>query len=96
MFLHSYNVTAHVNHVHKGKKFFEFYFIKLLIQIYFLGIGYKPVDEAKLTCSICGKKFPRQNRVRQHMAEVHNSYDNSNIVVEETDAWNQQGYQQAC
>lgn len=47
-----YNVTAHVNSVHKGIR--------------------KKVDESKLRCMLCGRKFPRQKQLRRHLFEEHN------------------------
>lgn len=34
-------------------------------------MAYKPVDPAKLNCSICGKRFKRQKLVKEHMEAVH-------------------------
>jgi len=35
--------------------------------------GIRPkVDEAKLRCNLCGRKFPRQKQLKRHLAEEHN------------------------
>lgn len=47
----SYNVTAHVKHVHNREK--------------------RKIDEEKLTCKFCGKRFQKIWKVKQHMAEIH-------------------------
>lgn len=34
--------------------------------------GIKPkVDESKLTCVACGKRYPRQRQLRRHLYEAH-------------------------
>ena len=34
--------------------------------------GIKPkVDESKLRCMLCGKRYPRQKQLRKHLFEAH-------------------------
>lgn len=57
MFANNYNVTAHVNSVHKRIR--------------------PVVDEAKLRCAFCSRKFPRQKQLRRHLFEAHQVMDHA-------------------
>jgi hypothetical protein len=44
--------------------------------------GIRPkVDEAKLTCKFCGKKFVKVKKVKEHLAEVHNVMEDETAPV---------------
>jgi hypothetical protein len=41
--------------------------------------GIRPkVDESKLRCEFCVRKFPRQKQLRRHLYEVHEVMEHAN------------------
>lgn len=43
----------------------------------------RKIDEEKLTCKFCGKRFQKIWKVKEHMADVHQLVEGVEVVGEE-------------